>query len=61
MDREARDMRERRDVDTLGSLLGWPASLIPPALHGYPAGSNPIVLGMRTIGFPVGRHRFSAA
>jgi len=61
MDRDAQDMRERRDVDTLGSLLGWPASFIPPVLHGYPAGSFPVVLGMRTTGFPVGRHRFSVA
>jgi len=44
-------MRERRDVDTWVSLLGWPASLIPPFLHGYPAGSNPIVLGMGPLDF----------
>jgi len=61
MDRDARDKRERRDVDTLGSLLSWPASFLPPVLHGYPAGSFPVVLGMRTIEFPAGRHRFSAA
>ena len=43
MDRDAQDKRERRDVDTSGSLLGWPASFIPPVLHGYPAGSYPVV------------------
>jgi hypothetical protein len=43
MDRDAQDKRERRDVDTLGSLLGRPASFIPPVLHGYPAGSYPVV------------------
>ncbi len=32
-----------------------------PVPRGYPAGSCPIVPNIRTIGFPAGRHRFSAA
>ena len=31
--REARNMRDRRDVDRLGSHLAWPVSLIPPVSH----------------------------
>jgi|CXWL01.1.fsa_nt_gi hypothetical protein len=36
--REARNMRERRDVDRLGSHLVWPVSLVPPVSRGYPGG-----------------------
>jgi len=36
--REARDMRERRGVDRLGSPLVWPVSLVPPLSPAHPAG-----------------------
>ena len=36
--REARDMRERRAVDRLGSHLIWSVSLIPPVSRSYPMG-----------------------
>jgi len=31
-------MREKRDVDSLGSRRIWPVSLVPPVSRGYPAG-----------------------
>jgi hypothetical protein len=37
--REARDMRERRDMDRLGSHIVWLVLLVPPVSRDYPSGS----------------------
>ena len=31
------DMREKRDVDRVGSYLVWPGSLVQPVPHGFAA------------------------
>jgi len=37
---DARGMRERLDVDGLGSHFVWPVSLVPPVSLDYPSGGS---------------------
>ena len=59
--RHARDMRERRDADRLGSHLMWPVSFIRLVSLGYPEGSSPVLPDTRAIEFQKHRNSCVAA
>jgi len=59
--REARDMRERRDVDRLDSHLVLPTRSSSLSRSAILRECSPVILDVRAIEFPMCHNSFSAA